>query len=239
MLEQNLTLILAASAFLLALSTLILGRLHVKRLNLEEFNDLIQPILANVNRRIAGLEEKVGEIGFRVEKSLIEAAEFKGKSSEYEKSIHKLNESIKDVLRAQVNIVRALTAVEEKVQGLSRRIRRTSLPVKDKKTFGSPTSPSTGNGFFRIKSEDVKLARLTPTEMTVLRVLATSGPKTASEIREVIGKTREHSSRLMKKLFLQGYVERDTTTIPYTYRISEKIKESFEFSAGGERGETP
>ena len=37
-------------------------------------------------------------------------------------------------------------------------------------------------------------------------------------------KSREHTSRLMKKLFESGLVERNTETKPYTYSITEKGK---------------
>ena len=36
------------------------------------------------------------------------------------------------------------------------------------------------------------------------------------------GRSREHVSRLMKKLFRDGYVNRNTSSRPYTYLITEK-----------------
>jgi CTP-dependent riboflavin kinase len=36
------------------------------------------------------------------------------------------------------------------------------------------------------------------------------------------GRSREHVSRLMKKLFRDGYVNRDVVSRPYTYMITEK-----------------
>jgi hypothetical protein len=54
----------------------------------------------------------------------------------------------------------------------------------------------------------------------VLKLLA-EGPKTSRQIEIVIGRTREHTARLMKKLFELGYVTRDTATKPYTYSITE------------------
>lgn len=57
----------------------------------------------------------------------------------------------------------------------------------------------------------------------VLKLLA-EGPKTSRQIETVIGRSREHTARLMKKLFELGYVTRDTTTKPYTYAITEAGK---------------
>ena len=39
------------------------------------------------------------------------------------------------------------------------------------------------------------------------------------------GRSREHVSRLMKKLFRDGYVDRNTASRPYAYMITEKGRE--------------
>ena len=58
----------------------------------------------------------------------------------------------------------------------------------------------------------------------VLRLI-TDKSMTSRDIQITIGRTREHTSRLMKKLFDDGYVERHTNTKPYTYSITNKGKE--------------
>ena len=45
-----------------------------------------------------------------------------------------------------------------------------------------------------------------------------------SMIMEKIGKTREHTSRLMKKLWQEGYIERDTNSIPFIYRPTKELE---------------
>ncbi|RDJ31984.1 MAG: MarR family transcriptional regulator [Crenarchaeota archaeon] len=55
--------------------------------------------------------------------------------------------------------------------------------------------------------------------------LITSKPMTSRDIQVTIDRTREHTSRLMKKLFDDGYVDRNTNTKPYTYSITPKGKE--------------
>ena len=64
---------------------------------------------------------------------------------------------------------------------------------------------------------------LTETELTVLETLAAEGAKTAPEMNKRINLSREHTARLMKKLYENGYLERDTRKIPYTYRIKEEM----------------
>ena len=55
----------------------------------------------------------------------------------------------------------------------------------------------------------------------VLRLI-TEKPMTSRDIQITIGRTREHTSRMMKKLFEEGLVERDMQTKPLTYKITEK-----------------
>lgn len=63
--------------------------------------------------------------------------------------------------------------------------------------------------------------QLTETEDIIVHYLLSEGPKTAKEVELKIGKTREHTARLMKKLWQQGYVERETHKMPFKYRVSE------------------
>ena len=75
----------------------------------------------------------------------------------------------------------------------------------------------------------------TPTELQVLTLLADEGPKSAPEIGRVVGRSREHTARLMKKLFDEGYVRRDQTRIPFRYSTVERVKQSFTKAEGKEQ----
>ena len=55
----------------------------------------------------------------------------------------------------------------------------------------------------------------------VLRLI-TEKPMTSRDIQVTIGRSREHTSRMMKKLFEEGLVERDMQTKPFTYKITQK-----------------
>jgi predicted transcriptional regulator len=76
----------------------------------------------------------------------------------------------------------------------------------------------------------------TPTELQVLTLLAEEGPKSAPEIGRFVGRSREHTARLMKKLFGEGYVRRDQSRIPFRYSTVERVKQSFTKSEGKDRG---
>jgi predicted transcriptional regulator len=52
--------------------------------------------------------------------------------------------------------------------------------------------------------------------------LITAKEMTSRDIQITIGRSREHTSRLMKRLFEDGLVERNTKKKPFTYKITEK-----------------
>ncbi|QUC65743.1 helix-turn-helix transcriptional regulator [Nitrosopumilus sp. K4] len=52
--------------------------------------------------------------------------------------------------------------------------------------------------------------------------LITNKVMTSRDIQKALDRSREHTSRLMKKMYEDGLVERNTKTKPYTYSISEK-----------------
>ena len=52
--------------------------------------------------------------------------------------------------------------------------------------------------------------------------LITNKAMTSRDIQITLKKSREHTSRLMKKLFEEGLVQRNTESKPYTYSITEK-----------------
>lgn len=67
------------------------------------------------------------------------------------------------------------------------------------------------------------LAALTPTEHHVLEILRREGPKAAPELGRRMRKSREHMARLMKKLYLDGYVDRESNHAPFRYKLNEKV----------------
>jgi len=74
------------------------------------------------------------------------------------------------------------------------------------------------------------LASLTPTERLTLEILRDEGAKTAPEIGKRLKKSREHTSRLMKKLYMEGYVDRESNHAPFRYKLNETLRPTFESS---------
>ena len=79
----------------------------------------------------------------------------------------------------------------------------------------------------------------TATELQVLTLLATEGPKSAPEIGRSVARSREHTARLMKKLYQEGYIRRDQTRIPFKYSVVEKVKQTFAKNVVMDEGKEP
>jgi hypothetical protein len=61
------------------------------------------------------------------------------------------------------------------------------------------------------------------TEHYILKIIFKES-LTSNEIKNAIGRTREHTSRLMKKLYELQLVDRDITTKPFKYKLTEQGK---------------
>jgi DNA-binding MarR family transcriptional regulator len=73
--------------------------------------------------------------------------------------------------------------------------------------------------------QDAVLDQLTPTELDVLTLIEELEEGSVPQIRERIQKTREHTARLLKKLYDRGFIDRNTSGMPYRYHIRKEIRD--------------
>ena len=66
--------------------------------------------------------------------------------------------------------------------------------------------------------------------------LITDKSMTSRDIQVTLGRSREHISRTMKKLYVDGFVERNMQTKPFSYSITEKGRQRIGLS-GSETAE--
>ncbi len=69
------------------------------------------------------------------------------------------------------------------------------------------------------------LAQLTETELSALKKIAELGEGAVPEIKEHLGTTREHTARMLKRLYESGFVDRSTNAMPYRYSIRKEIRD--------------
>ncbi len=80
-------------------------------------------------------------------------------------------------------------------------------PIQMPRPVDSPVSP-------------ILLSEGTETETRVLRFLV-DGPRTSAQIKEEVGRSREHTARMLKALFDRGLVIRNDRNKPYVYEITD------------------
>ncbi|MEM3736997.1 MAG: hypothetical protein QXJ75_02745 [Candidatus Bathyarchaeia archaeon] len=127
-------------------------------------------------------------------------------------------------LNVQNVIAKNLVAIKEYIVKLARRQDEFQEQVKSLDNRYRGLLPEVEKTAILPVEGEIFISKLTPTELHILECLAFEGPKPAPELKNLVGKTREHTARLMKKLFSEGYVERETGSIPYKYKINEKIR---------------
>ena len=133
---------------------------------------------------------------------------------------------IKEVADAVLRAPATISTGTKELEGLSEPLRpskQSTVIQSSMRTDPSVVQPGSLNSI------------TTPTELQVLTLLADEGPKSAPEIGRVVGRSREHTARLMKKLFDEGYVRRDQTRIPFRYSTVERVKQSFTKAEGKEQ----
>ena len=106
---------------------------------------------------------------------------------------------------------KTITSLREEIQNLARR--RPVIAVQPSVEGAIPMR------------QDAVLDQLTPTELGVLMLIEETGEASGPAIREKVNKTREHTARLLKKLFDSGFIDRNTSGMPYRYSVRKEIKE--------------
>ena len=222
---------LALTIFLLAL-TIIFSFLIYRKLRYvkEEYinaKNVIEDIIVSFNRQLDRQNERFESITSKLDSTHFKVESLERKLEEYDGKFKKVEEEVSNLVGIKDEVSTRLDGFEKKLG---------DLEVQQKKfeeTLSEFESLEVSNPRVEYEeAEDVApipirrekvLSRLTDTEISVLEILANEGAKTAPEIKDRIKLTREHTARLMKKLYEQGYLERDTSKIPYSYRVKEEM----------------
>ena len=192
----------------------------------EAAKEVVGDIVLSFNRQLRRQDEKLELVAYKVEALASKSDRAFKKAEEGEKqlrnSISKVNVSAEDREKLLARIGEIDKVVRDAVASQKKLVAKVSAIEEQTQRF-PPVSELGVEAVIPIKREKV-LAPLTETELSVLETLVVEGSKTAPEIRDRIGLSREHTARLMKKLYEEGYLERDTTKIPFKYRAKKEMK---------------
>jgi DNA-binding MarR family transcriptional regulator len=200
-------------------------RLKVLRYEYERARGVVEDIVVGVDTQFRRQKDRVLYIAEKVEAASVENKKVANRIEEYEGRLSEITKSVGDVPQIEERISGQLRAMRSEVEGIKdaqNRVMQKLVEIeKAKQEVYVPEVKI--EAAIPIKRERA-LEPLTETELMVLETIGKEGEKTAPEIRELIGLTREHTARLMKKLYKDGYLERDTHKMPYMYRLKEEMQ---------------
>jgi uncharacterized hydantoinase/oxoprolinase family protein len=191
----------------------------------EKAKEAVEDIVLSFNRELQREAEKIEIMAYRVESSASKADAGLKRVESIEKQVAPFESQIKAVAENSASTLARVTKVDEKmrdVEASNETLKAKILGVEEQvqKFFLVPEGKS--EPVIPIK-RDKAMAALTDTEVAVLEMLSMEGAKTAPEIKDRVHLSREHTARLMKKLYEEGYVERETGKIPFKYNVKKEM----------------
>lgn len=201
---------------------------HIVKLRKEyekakaSFND----VLLSFSRELKRAVEDIEKIAFKVEASSTRSEEALSRVKGVEDKLKTLEDRINEPLKNFSNLTSHLADLEKQIRDIttSHEELASKVSLLEGEVRQPQALPEAGiETVIPIKKEKA-LAHLTDTELAVLEMLASEGPKTAPEIKDRIKLSREHTARLMKKLYEEGYLERDSSKIPFRYSVKKEME---------------
>ena len=203
----------------------------------EKARDFVEDIVSSFNRELKREAERLELIAFKVEGSSAKADSslkkidtVEKRITPFEEQLGAINNSILQNAQSNTGILSGILGLELKIKDIeaSQETLRTKISGIEEQVQKIQVAPpeiisEPPMGVMPIK-RDKAMAALTDTEITVLEMLSKEGAKTAPEIKERVQLSREHTARLMKKLYEEGYLEREANKIPFRYSIKKEME---------------
>jgi DNA-binding MarR family transcriptional regulator len=221
-------LLLVTSALLfVTISALLLyyRRIKTLRQEYERARGVVEDIVVGVDSQFQRQKDRVLFVAQKVETASLENKKVVNKIEECERQLADFTKVVEEVPQIEEKFSGQLEEMRSEVKGIKEaqdKVMKKLVEV-EKIRQEAYVPEAKIEAAIPIKREKA-LEPLTETELMVLEIIGKEGEKTAPEIKEKIGLTREHTARLMKKLYKDGYLERDTHKMPYIYRLKEEMQ---------------
>ena len=201
----------------------------------EKAKGIVQEIVLSFNRELKRESERVDVIAFKVEGNSVKSETNIKKIESVEKRLEPIQKQISALVEVKPDnseITNNITTILSGLSDLSSKIKdieasqetlKSQVAVFNQQIQKTIVSPELNEPVIPIR-RDKAMASLTDTEIAVLEMLSAEGPKTAPEIKERVHLSREHTARLMKKLYEEGYLEREVGKIPFNYSIKKEME---------------
>lgn len=216
---------------LIVVSSIILfvESLRIKKLTLEydKSKNLLKDIIFSFNDQLKLNENEVKSLKEKISKLVKDKDEILTTLKSYEEAVLKIPKDLQEYNSFKEKIIHELESLKDSLHSLREKYDLLESRIHEIfKSEGELERKVVESGIL-VTREGV-LGSLNETEINVLKFLAEEGEKTANQIRDRFKLSREHSSRLLKKLYERGYLERSTRGKPYLYGIKREMKEFLE-----------
>jgi small-conductance mechanosensitive channel len=191
----------------------------------EEAKGVVGDVVVSFKRQFQKQEDMIQALTNRTEVFSSESEKVVRKVEEQDRRLFNLADKIETSSKVEQGFSTQIDKLNKElgeVKESQKKALQRILEVEETRAR-TPASEAGIEAAIPIKKEKA-LAPLTETELSVLETIAKEGRKTAPEIRDKVKLTREHTARLMKKLYEDGYLERYTNKMPYTYRLKEEMQ---------------
>jgi len=192
----------------------------------EKARGAVEDVVLSFNRQLKRETEKVELITYKLESNSSKSDRALSKSEVAEKQLADLEPKIAAMLQDKEKLLVRLDEVDKKVADAvaSQGALTAKISSMEEQVRQVPMVTELNVGAVIPIKREKALAQLTETELSALEFLAQEGPKTAPEIKDKIRLSREHTARLMKRLYEEGYLERDTGKIPFKYSVKKEME---------------
>jgi hypothetical protein len=186
----------------------------------EEARNAVEDIVISFDKQLSKHEE---QIGVAVRRSESQAGKDERLSRRLDEQEHRIASGLSD-LSAKVAKIPDVESIKTTLSDLQQRVEGLSKAQEEWTKRATAVSEAQIEAVIPLR-RDQALAPLTETELRVLEFISISpsGERTAPEVKQMINLTREHTARLMKKLYEGGYLERRSERTPFAYRVKEEM----------------
>ena len=192
----------------------------------EKAKDAVEDIVMSFNRELKREADRLELVAYKVEGNAAKADTSLKRVDSIEKKIEPIESKLKTIPENDASVLSKIAEVYTKTRNIeaAQQTLKTKITEVEEQVQKLSVAPEIRSEPVIPIRRDKAMAALTDTEVTVLEMLSAEGSKTAPEIKDRVRLSREHTARLMKKLYEKGYLERETGKIPFRYSVKKEMK---------------
>lgn len=192
----------------------------------EKAKEAVEDIVLSFNRELKREADRLEIIAYKVEGNSAKVDTGLKRIDNIEKKVAPLEIQLGTISENNVKVLSRVTDADTKIRDIeaSQETLKTKITGLEEQVQKFAAAPEVRSEPVIPIRRDKAMAALTDTEVTVLEMLSAEGSKTAPEIKDRVQLSREHTARLMKKLYEEGYLERETGKIPFRYSVKKEME---------------